>query len=84
MIFNFTHDYQFSTRILVEDKKIEQIQETILLGVLINNKLNWDQTTKFLVQKANSKMRLLHKLVGFGKDKTLKSIYINYLRSHLE
>ena len=85
MIFNFTHDYQFSTRILMEDKNIEQIQETKLLGVLINNKLNWDQNTKFLIQKANSKMRLLHKLVGFGIDKEdLKIIYILYIRSHLE
>ena len=51
----------------MEEKNIEQIQETKLLEVLINNKLNWDQNTKFLVQKANSKMRLLHKL-GLDKE----------------
>ena len=43
------------------------------------------KNTKFLIQKANSKMRLLHKLVGFGIDKEdLKIIYILYIRSHLE
>ena len=85
MIFNFTNDHQFATRVLMNNKEIQEIQETKLLGVYVNNKLNWDQNTKFLVQKANAKMRLLHKLVKFGvPQEDLKVIYILYIRSHLE
>ena len=85
MIFNFTNDHQFATRVLMNNKNIQEIQETKLLGVYLNNRLNWDQNTKFLVQKANAKMRLLHKLVKFGvPQEDLKVIYILYIRSHLE
>ena len=69
----------------MNNSKIQEIQETKLLGVFLNNKLNWDQNTKFLVQKANAKMKLLNKLVRFAvPQEDLKTIYILYIRSHLE
>ena len=85
MIFNFTNDHQFATRVLMNNKEIQEIQETKLLGVYVNNKLNWDQNTKFLLQKANAKMRLLHKLVKFCvPQEDLKLIYILCIRFHVE
>ena len=65
MVFNFTNDFQFGTRMVLNNQDLEEIQETKLLGVIINNKLNWDSNTDFLVKKANSKMRILHKLIDF-------------------
>ena len=56
-----------------------------VLGVWINNKLIWESNTRKLVQKANSRMRLLHKLVEFGVPiKDLLNIYMLYIRSILE
>ena len=85
MIFNFSKQHQFSSRIQVEEDTIEIVTQTKLLGVLINNKLTWDDNTRYLIQKANSRMRLLHKLVSFSVPiEDLVNIYILYIRSIVE
>jgi hypothetical protein len=85
MVFNFTNNFQFATRVSMENSVVETISETKLLGVVINNELDWDSNTGFLVKKANARMRLLHKLVDFSvPTDDLKNIYILYIRSHLE
>ena len=85
MVFNFTRDFQFATRVSMENSVTEVISETKLLGVVLNNELNWDSNTGYLVKKANARMRLLHKLVDFDVPRDdLKNIYILYIRSHLE
>ena len=85
MIFNFTKDYQFSSRLKVADNQMEIIRETKLLGVKLNDQLNWDSNTLFLVKRANGRMRLLHKLVEFSVPvDDLVNIYILYIRSILE
>ena len=85
MIFNFTKNFQFTSRVKIEGTTIDMIEETKLLGVIINNKLTWDSNTAYIVKKANSRMRLLHKLAEFGvPEQDLLSIYILYFRSILE
>ena len=85
MIFNFTKDYQFTSRVTLSKKPIEIIEETKVLGVLLNNKLTWDSNTNFIVKRANSRMRLLHKLVDFEVPlPDLLNIYVLYIRSILE
>ena len=85
MIFNFTNNYQFSSRITIEDEVIDTIRETKLLGVMVNDKLDWTSNTSFLVKRSNSRMRLLHKLVDFSVPlEDLVTIYIQYIRSILE
>ena len=85
MIFNFCKEFQVSSRLQIDDENIETIQETKLLGVMVNNKLNWDSNTSFLVKRSNSRMRILHKLVDFGiPQEDLMNIYVLYIRSILE
>ena len=85
MVFNFTRNFQLSTRLCLENEVIETINETKLLGVMMNDSLNWDTNTGFIVKRAKARMRLLHKLVSFSvpvEDLTL--IYNLYIRSVLE
>ena len=63
MIFNFTLDFLVSARAALEN---EIIQETKLLGVLLDDELSWDRN-----RRANSRMRLLHKLVEFDVPITI-------------
>ena len=85
MLFNFTNQFQFTSRILMENDVVEVIRETKLLGVKINDKLDWDSNTQYLVKRANGRMRLLHKLVDFGVPlDDLINIYVLYVRSILE
>ena len=85
MTVNFTHNYQFNTRLKLEDKLLEQVQETKLLGVIVNEKLSWQSNTSFIVKKAYKRMTILHKLFEFTVPKEeLVDIYILYIRSVVE
>ena len=85
IIFNFTRNSKFTSRVKVQNDFMEIIHETKLLVVIINDKLTWGSNTTYLVTRANARMRLLHKLVDFGvPTPDLVNIYILYVRSILE
>ena len=67
------------------DECLEIIHETKLLGVIVSDDLSWDKNTLSLVQRANARMRILHKLVAFDVPTSdLVLIYMLYIRSVLE
>ena len=85
MKFNFTRNFQFSSRLSIDDKIIETISETKLLGVMISDDMSWDPNTQYIVKRANARMRMLHKLVEFSVPvEDLINIFILYIRSVLE
>ena len=85
MIFNFTNNFTFSTRTQVNENNVEIINQTKLLGVTITNDLKWEENTKMLVKKANSRMQLLRKVSTFTDDTNeLTNIYNLFIRSILE
>ena len=85
MIFNWTDNYQFTTKLKLNEEDIEVIDETKLLGVMISNDLKWEKNTQYLVQKANKRMELLRKVASFTTSmEEKKEIYILYIRSILE
>ena len=66
MVLNFTKNYKFTTRLTAYDIKLEIIRLVKLLGVLITDNLTWDLNTESLVQRANGRLRILHRLVEFS------------------
>ena len=85
MLFNFTKDCQFTTEISLKNEKLETIEKTKLLGTIITNDLKWHENTKYIVKKANQKMRLLHKFSKFTRNKAhLIHIYKSQVRGNLE
>ena len=85
MIFNFSQDKQFTTRLTVNNVPIDVINSTRLLGTIITNNLRWEENTSNIVQKANARMQLLRKVASFGTSvEELKNIYILFIRSQLE
>ena len=85
MIFNFTHNYKFTTELSNEDGEMDLIEETKLLGTVITSDLKWSRNTEYLVKKANARMRLLHKMVEFSAPvEDMITIYTSYIRSILE
>ena len=85
MIFNYTRNYQFTTRLSLNEQNVEVIDSTKLLGTIITNDLKWDVNTAAIVKKANARMELLRKVASFGAPiEDLKTIYILFIRSHLE
>ena len=85
MIVNFTRNYQVNTRLKLEDKLLEQVPQTRLLGVIIDEKLSWQSNTTFIVKKAYKRLTILHKLYEFAVPiEDLVDVYILYIRSVLE
>ena len=85
MIFNFTEDYQFATRLYIEDVLMETINQTKLLGTIVQSDLKWSENTTLIVKKGYQRMLILQKLYAFNiPDEDLVQIYILYIRSILE
>ena len=85
MIFNPTYNYQFMSRLTINDKIIEVIGETDLLGVKISSDLSWKQNTKSLVTRAYTRLILLQKLFEFQVPQSdLVTVYKLFIRSILE
>ena len=53
IIVNFTEKYQFSTRLKLNKSNKEVVNQMKILGTIIDNRLDWDQNYKDLVQKVN-------------------------------
>ena len=85
MIFSFTKNHQFTTRLIEDEVNIKVVQEFKLLGTWITTDLKWDRNTQCLVKRAYGRMQLLHRVAQFTKTKNdLRSIYLTYIRPVLE
>ena len=85
MIFNFTHNYQFSTRLYLQDTLLNIVSETKLLGTWISSDLTWWKNTNFITKKAYQKLEIVRKLYTFNVSiPDLVLIYTLYIRSTLE
>ena len=51
MMFNFTKKYQFIARIYMEDKLLEMVKESTVLGLIIYSDLSWERTQRKLFLK---------------------------------
>ena len=85
MVFNFTENYQFNTRLNIKSENIEEKEKVKLLGTIISNDLKWDENTSELIKKVNSRMCRLRAVSKFNPPRSdLRTIYIQYIRSIIE
>ena len=85
LIFNFTENYQFTTRLDLKGKNIELVDQMKILGTIVDNKLSWDANCKQIVRKVNARMQLIRGLQSFGATKEeMVHIWILFCRSVLE
>ena len=85
IVFNFTRNYQFSTRLYIEESLIEIVDQTKLLGTVITADLTWWENTNCITVKAYQRLGILRRLCQFKVPKEdLSHIYTLYVRSMLE
>ena len=85
MIFNFTRNSQFNTRLYLEDKLLDEKNEARLLGVIVSNNLTWHSNTADLVKRSYQRMLILKKLYQFSIPvEDMVHIYCMYIRSIAE
>ena len=81
MVFNFTKQHQFHTRLNLKGENIELVENIKLLGTKISSDLSWDENCKFLVKKVNARMQLLQKCKSIGaKNEEMVMLWILYCR----
>ena len=69
----------------MQDQKLEIINETKLLGLIVTSDLRWDKNVDYLVKDANKRMLMLHAASKFTNDKhVLKQIYFSRIRCKLD
>ena len=77
MIFNFSRNHQFSTRLELSGEIMEIVHHTKLLGTIISNDLKWEKNTQNIVKKANKRVEMLRIVSSFGASyNDLKVIFI--------
>ena len=85
MVFNFSRNCQFTTDILLNNERIEMVEQAKLLGTILTRDLKWDENTNYLVKDANKRMIMLRAAAKFTSDKqVLKQIYYSRIRCKLE
>ena len=85
MIFNFTRNYQFSTRVYLNNSLVDIIDQTTLLGTVVSTDMSWHSNTQYITQRGYQRMTMLRKLYEFDIPKEdLVMIYNMYIRSVLE
>ena len=85
MLINFTRNYQFNTRLKLNNKNIEMVQNMKILGTIVNDTLTWDQNCAHLIRKVNSRMALIRRAKEFGATKKeLVHFWIVFCRGTIE
>ena len=85
MIFNFSCNYQFSTRVYLNNSLLDIIDQTRLLGTVVSTDMTWHNSTQYIIQRGYQRMSILRKLYEFDIPvEDLVLIYNQYIRSILE
>ena len=64
MIFNYTNNHQFTTRLELKGKNVEIVEQMKILGTVINSDLSWNDNCYSVIKKLNSRMSLHGSHVG--------------------
>ena len=85
MIFNFTDNYQFATRLNLKNENIQLVDKMKILGTTVTTSLSWDDNCSEIITKVNNRMLLIRNLKTFGATtQELVHLWILYCRSVLE
>ena len=85
MIINYTKNYKVNTRLYMQGELMEQVSQTRLLGVILQDNLSFKANTENITRNAYKRMSILHKLGQFSIPvEDMLNIYILYIRSVLE
>ena len=81
MIINFTNNYQFATRLSLNNTNIEVVDQMKILGTIITDKLKWDKNCDYLISQVNKRMLLLKGVLLFGANQEeMVHLWILYCR----
>ena len=67
--------------IILDHLLVEQVHETTVLGVKLEENLNWTSHISYISKKANQRLHILRKLKPFLSSNQLHTVYLTHIRS---
>ena len=85
MIFNFSHNYDFSPEINLGGDELNVVSESKILGMIFSSDLKWNAHVSFMCRKARGRIWMLRRMLqlGLNYNKVL-DFYYKEIRSVLE
>ena len=85
MVFNPGQARDFNPKFELSGHKIEVVEESNLLGIVLRSDLSWSSNTAYMISRANRKLWCLRRLKALGAShEDLKDVYIKQIRCILE
>ena len=85
MLFNPCTSKDFMPEMVLENKRIELVEQVKLLGVVLSSNLSWSANTDYIVERCYKKMWVLRRLKRLGASHTdLLEFYSKQIRSVAE
>ena len=85
MLFNTCKSRDFSPELIIEDARIDLVEQSKLLGVVVTSNLSWSSNTNYLVERCYKKMWVMRRLKRLGANNSdLLDIYSKQIRSIAE
>ena len=86
MLFNLTKNWQFPPEMGFEEgEKLECVRQSKILGLVISDDLKWYQNTKYITERALSKIWTIRRLKNLGlTNDFIFDVYTKEIRSILE
>ena len=85
MVFNFTKNHQFTTRLELKGQNIEIVDQMKILGTVIKNDLSWNDNCDMIIRKVNARMQLLRNVYSFGATtEEMVHLWVVFCRSVAE
>ena len=83
MIFGNTANYMEDIVILFNNTVIERCCHEKFLGIILDEKLNWNEHRKLLAAKISRNAGIIYKLRDIVPDNVLRTLYYSFIQSHL-
>ena len=85
ILFNNCKKWDFMPELEMEGHQLELAEEMKVLGVVMRSDMKWSSNTKYIVDKAYSRLWMMRrlKILGVGPDH-IKDVYLKQVRSVLE
>ena len=85
MLFNPCTSKDFMPEVVIENTRIELVEHTKLLGVILSSNMSWAANTAYIVERCNKKTWILRRLKKLGASNTdLLDVYMKQIRSVAE
>ena len=85
MLFNPCRTKDFMPELVIEKTRVDLVEQTKLLGVILSSNLSWEANTDYIVKRCNSKIWILRRLKKLGASPDdLMDVYYKQIRSIAE